>query len=172
VEVSNKSKKSSMVIIYYLLAFCLFAFTIGQFIPVYFVDSDLRMWYYLSLFILLIISTVVSLFKNAYHKSEKNIVLAILGSLTIGFFIFILFGLWTIGLLFNVWDEGATYYISKSNPKVKIISRYINEGAFGGGTEPEDYHMVVHRPFLFIFKIETSVDTTSIDKSKWIKALK
>ncbi len=161
-----------MFIIYFLLAFCFFSFTMGQFIPVYFVDTDLRMWYYVSILFLLVISTVISLFKNAYNKSDKNIISAILGSLIIGFFTFILFGFWTIGFLFNVWDEGATYYISKSNPKVKIISRYINEGAYGGGTEPGDYHMVVHRPFLLIFKIETPVDTTSINKSKWIKAPK
>ena len=53
--------------------------------------------------------------------------------------------------------------------KVKIISRYINEGAFGGGTEKGDFHVVLSRPFLGAFKIETSVDTAKIDKRLWVK---
>lgn len=74
-----------------------------------------------------------------------------------------------LGLSFSSWSVGSVYYVKKNNPKVKIISRYVNQCAYGGGTEPSDYHIVLYRPFLLFFKMETSIDTTKIDKADWIK---
>ena len=59
--------------------------------------------------------------------------------------------------------------IQKDNAKVKIISRYINQGAFGGGTEKVDYHIVLTRPLLFFLKLETYIDTIDIKKEEWKK---
>jgi len=73
------------------------------------------------------------------------------------------------GSLFDVWTEAGTYYVSKKNPDVQIISRYINEGAFGGGTEPRDYFIVLHRPITPWFKMDTAIDTNKIDKTEWVK---
>ncbi len=168
-EINTKTKKK-FSILFLVPIFFIFFYTVGQFIPVYFIDSNLRMRFYIFIFILLVVSVIWTIFKIVYNPKEGNIVKASVASLLIGFISFFIFGFWTIILFLGVWAEAATYYVKKSNPQVKIISRYVNEGAFGGGTEPGDYHMVVHRPFLFLFKIETSVDTISIDKNEWIKS--
>ena len=52
----------------------------------------------------------------------------------------------------------------------KIVSRYVNLGAFGGGKEPEDYETIIRRPFLF-FNLDTAIDTTTIEKSDWTRVL-
>jgi hypothetical protein len=162
-------KKRKSGILFILISYCLFSFTIGQFIPVYFINSNARVYYYLSLFTLLIITVIIKVFTIVHKPHDYGVIVSAFISLLMGFIIFTVFGIWTIGLLLGVWTEGSTYYIKKSNSKVKIISSYIDEGAFGGGTEPSDYHVVLHRPFLFFFKIETAVDTTCIDKKEWIK---
>ena len=115
---------------------------------------------------MIVSSTIV--FRYFYEPKEKNLLSAIVASVFVVGGILIFTGIWMFGIFFNVWTESAVYYVKRDNPKVKIISRYINEGAWSGGTEPSDYHIVLHRPFLFIYKMETSIDTTSIDKEKWM----
>ena len=107
-------------------------------------------------------------FKFVYKPQEKNLFSTMMLSLFLAGAIFIFACIWMFGLLFSIWTEGTVYFIKKDNPKTKIISRYINEGAFGGGTEPSDYHIVLHRPILGIYKMETSIDTSSINKAGWI----
>lgn len=150
-----------------IMLFCIFSFTVGQYIPIYLVDTGFKALYYFAIYILLIVTASRTIFKLIYKPQKNNISSARLYSILAGFGIFVVFGLWTIGLLFSSWTEASTYYVRKDNPKIKIISRYINEGAFGGGTEPGDYHIVLHRPILSFFKMETSIDTLKIDKTEW-----
>lgn len=164
----TKSKRKYNISLLIML-FCIFCFTVGQFIPIYFRDTDLRERFYFIVYIFLIVTTSRTIFKLIYKPQKNNISTARLFSILAGFSTFIVFGLWTIGLLFSVWSEAFTYYVRKDNAKIKIISRYINEGAFGGGTEKEDYHIVLTRPFLYFFKMETSIDTLSIKKEEWKK---
>ncbi len=151
------------------MLFCIFSFTIGQAIPIYLVDTGFRGMFYFFIYILLVVTASWTTFKLIYKPQKSNISLARLVSILVGSATFLVFGLWTIGLQFSVWSEAFTYYVRKDNPKVKIISRYINEGAFGGGTEKEDYHIVLTRPFLLFFKMETSIDTLEIRKEEWKK---
>jgi len=152
---------------FWIMLFCIFCFTAGQFIPVYFVNADLRQNYYLLILILLVLSSGMTAFRRIYRPQKKNISSAIFISVFFGLAVLVIFGILTIALYFGVWTEANVLYVKKDNPKVKIISRYVNEGAFGGGTEPDDYQVVLHRPVLFLFKMETSVDTTKIDKKEW-----
>ena len=154
---------------FWLMLFCIFCFTVGQFIPIYFADTGFRALFYFGIYILLIITVTRTIFKRIYKPRKANISSAKLYSILTGFAIFVIFGLWTLGLFFTVWTDASTLFVKKDNPKIKIISRYINNGAFGGGTEADDYQLVVHRPILFLFKMETSIDTTKIDKQIWTR---
>lgn len=152
-----------------IMLFCIFCFTVGQFIPIYFTDTGFRGMFYFIVYILLVATASRTIFKLVYKPQKNNISTARLFSILTGLATFVIFGLWTMGLLFSVLSEAFTYYVRKDNAKIKIISRYINEGAFGGGTEKEDYHIVLTRPFLFFFKMETSIDTLDIKKEEWKK---
>lgn len=152
-----------------LMIFSGFCFTVGQFVPVYFINVDTRAIYYLVLFVILVITMTIVTFKMSYDPHSENLFSSLLISLVFGAGTFIVCGLWFLGLLFSVWMEGTTFYERKDNSRVKIISRYKDSGAFGGGTEAGDYHLVVHRPFLYFLKIETPVDTSNIKKEDWIK---
>jgi hypothetical protein len=165
-ETTSKRNYNNSLII---MLFCIFCFTVGQFLPIYFADTGFRATYYFIICILLIASSSLTVFKLIYKPQKNNISSARLFSILTAFATFIIFGLWTLGLLFSVWSEAFTYYVRKDNAKIKIISRYINQGAFGGGTEKEDYHIVLTRPFLSFFKMETSIDTLNIKKEEWKK---
>jgi hypothetical protein len=69
----------------------------------------------------------------------------------------------------GVWTSAGTIYTRKNNPEIKIIRRYVDQGAFGGGTSPDDYEIVLHKPLTSLFKIETRIDTLEIDKNEWLK---
>jgi len=148
---------------------CIFIFTLGQFIPIYFIDLNFRQRFYLFVLGVLFITTSLATFPFAYGPN-KNKVLAGFTSIFIGIVTCVLFGFWYIILSMTIWTEAATYYISKDNPKIKIISRYLNEGAFGGGTEQSDYETVLQRPVFNLLKVQTKIDTNAIDKHKWIKS--
>ena len=154
---------------FWLMLFCIFCFTVGQFIPLYFVDTGYRTLFYFAIYILLIITASRTIFKRIYKSRKENISSARLYSILIGFVTFVIFGLLTLGLFFSVWTEASTLFVKKDNPKIRIISRYVNNGAFGGGTETDDYQVVLQRPILFLFKMETSIDTTKIDKQIWTR---
>lgn len=152
-----------------IMTFCIFVFTVGQYIPIDFVDTGFRALYYFVLYILLVGTASRTVFKLIYKPKKENISSARLYSILVGLVTFIVFGLETLGMSFVVWSEATTFYVRKDNPKIKIISRYLNEGAFGGGTEPSDYHIVLQRPLTAFFKLVTSIDTTTIIKSEWRK---
>lgn len=65
--------------------------------------------------------------------------------------------------------DAAVFFTQKNNPDVKIVSRYYDQGAMGGGADPEDYETVLKRPITPFFRLETRIDTNNIDKAIWIK---
>ena len=69
-----------------------------------------------------------------------------------------------------MWTDAATLYTNKSNPQLKIVSRYKNLGAHGGGTRSDDFETVLSRPITSLLKIQTRVDTNSINKGEWSRA--
>jgi hypothetical protein len=156
-------------IAFIIMLFCIFCFTAGQFVPIYFMNNNVRGVFYLLIWLLLVVTSAMTIYAAIYMPEKKNGRLASLMSALVALGMFVVFGLFTAGLSFAVWTEASIYYVRKDSKNVKIISRYINEGAFGGGTEKGDFHMVLSRPFLGAFKIETSVDTAKIDKRLWVK---
>jgi hypothetical protein len=162
----TKPKRQKRILLLIVIS-CLFIFTGGQYIPVYFKSNGLRDIFYLIIWIILVITSGKLVFQLIYNPAKNNISLARLFSIITVAITFFIFGFWTIGLLFNAWSEAHTYWVRKDDPRIKIISAYVDEGAFGGGTEASDYHVVLHRPFLYIFRIETEIDTTTINKNDW-----
>ena len=129
----------------------------------------MREYFYIVLLIILVATLFYKIFIIEHVTNKRSVFNATIISLLTGLLAFIGVGLWTLLLLMGVWSESNTYYVKKSNPDVKIISRYVNLGATGGGTDPGDFHIVLHRPLLYFFKIETSIDTTLISKSDWTR---
>jgi len=166
----NKVKLSS--ISFWLMLYCLLSYTIFQFIPIYFTNADWARIYYIITSLIFVITTLIQLSRHIQRKGRSayywSIPLVIITLIIVS-----LFSLAMVGRSFlAVWTEAGTFYVSRTNPEVKIISRYVNEGAFGGGTEPDDYALVVHRPLTSWFKIETAIDTNKIDKTEWVKVAK
>jgi hypothetical protein len=152
-----------------MMLFCIFSFTVGQAIPIYFVNNGLRNLFYSIIFVILVIIISRKTFKLVYKPQKNNISLARLISILVGFVAFLVFGFFTLGISITVWTESKIYYVDKDNSKIKIISRYLDSGAFGGGTESGDYHIILLKPLSNFFNLETSIDTTLIDKTKWVR---
>jgi hypothetical protein len=115
----------------------------------------------------LLASAAVVIYKYVYRaRKKKNLLIAVVESMIAGFVIFVISGLVT---LFTAWSDAGTLYVRKDNSDIKIVSTYINEGAYGGGTSPEDFHIVLRRPITSFLKIETAIDTTKINKDEWLK---
>lgn len=81
----------------------------------------------------------------------------------------IVFAFEILGLLFAVRDDSFVYYVQKDNENIKIVSSYINKGAYGGGTKRDDYTVMHSRPIGYFFKIDTPIDTLTINKNEWRK---
>jgi len=169
--VKEKKPKRNLFyrISFWLMIYCLFSLTFGHLIPIYFQDNKLREDYYLYIYVIFIMTLIISCFNQYYKPEKKNGIYVAISSVIIGAGVFLIAFFFVILSSVAEWTDAGTVYVNKANPNVKIISRYINEGAFGGGTEPGDYETVVLRPITPLLKIETSIDTTKMDKSKWIR---
>jgi len=154
---------------FFMMLFCIFCFTAGQYVPVYFTNLGCRSLFYIVLLIALLGSMAVSLAKYIKGQGKINYWWSITISVLVAAITTLVFAVLTLGLLMGCWTDMTTIYVQKNNPDVKIVSRYWNEGAFGGGTSRDDYFIVFRRPITPLFIIETSVDTNKIDKSKWVR---
>ena len=156
------------------MIYCFFTLTIGQFIPIYFdnrnLNSDFKESYYLIILTLILISTTIVAFKRFYKPQQnRRAFLAWFSALIIGAGTCCIFALIVLFNHLAVLTDMTTLYVKKGNRNIKIVTRYLNEGAFGGGTKPEDYEVVLKREINPFLKIETSIDTNTIDKTQWIK---
>jgi len=156
-------------ILFWLTLFCIFSFTLGQFIPIYFVDHEWRLIYYPTLLIITSLAIPTLVYRRIYNPKKSNWISSTLYTLLVFASVIVVFGFITLGKCMVIWTDAETYYVNKNNPEVKIISRYSDLGAFGGGTEPTDYEMVLSRPITSQFKLQTKIDTTKINKAEWIK---
>lgn len=156
-------------IAFWLIIVCIFILTIGQFIPIYFSNPHIRSYYYFYILLLLIVSIGVYGFQRTYSQAKKNMLYTICCSLTVGAGLFIIIGLYCLGLSLAFWTEAGICYINRNNPEVKIIRRYLDGGALGGNPLPSDYHVVLERPILLGLNLETSIDTNTINKKEWMK---
>jgi len=100
-----------------------------------------------------------------YHFMAYIFTMLIGGCLiTVGLF-------FAIGHMFFGYASAGTIYVCKNHPQVQIISRYWDMGAWGGGTENDDFEDAVLIPVTPHFKIEFPVNITKIDKENWVKQL-
>jgi hypothetical protein len=152
-----------------VMVYCLFTLTIGQFLPIYFVDGNSAFLYHIVVFIALLASTGILIFKNLYYKRKQNIHYSWLAASVTGIGIVLIFIVVRFIEAVAVWTDATVLYTNKSNSQIKIVTRYINEGAFGGGAEPNDYEIVLRRPITPYLKLETKIDTNRINKNEWIK---
>lgn len=159
--------KRKFTLSFLLLLACIFCFTFGQSIPVYFVDTSTRTFFYFMLCMIAVVSAGWIVFQRIYRSRKEKFVKATVISIVTAGLTLLVFGVLTLGLMFSAWSEASTYYVKKDNPNIKIVSCYANEGAYGGGTKKKGYKIVLSRPFLYFFKLETAIDTATIDKNEW-----
>lgn len=161
-------KQIKRIMLWLMLA-GLFIFTIGQYVPVYFSYPDFRLYFYPIMLASTIIAVAAVSYDSMYLPHKDNKLYSTIISLLTTVIVFLVLAFITVGKLMTLLTDTGPIYLMKSNPNVEITSCYINEGAFGGGTEPDDYQIVVKSPLTSFFYIVTSVDTTKIDKTKWIR---
>ena len=153
-------------IAFWVMTYCILNFTIFPFIPVYFVDQETQETYSLIIYFLFVITSIFQLLRAMTNSSilwkAISLICALSGLLILFFF-------YVFGCSMAVWTEAGTLYTKKSNPEIRIISRYVDMGALGGGTSPDDFEIVLHRPLTSMFKLETHIDTLIIDKSEWVR---
>jgi len=164
----NKKPKLYHVALWVML-FGIFTDTLGQFIPVYFIYLSWIAPFYTLIFLMIWVPVPLLCYRQMYNPVKKNTAWAITTSAISAVLVFIIAGFFTIGKMVAVWTDAATLYTKKDNPGVQIVSRYINLGAQGGGTELSDYQVVLKRPITPLFKMETPIDTTTLNKREWVR---
>lgn len=157
------------LISFWLMIYCFFSLTAGHLIPLYFQDDHLRENYYSIIYGVFIITLIIFCFRRYYKPEKKNGIYVVFSSIIVGAGVFIITFIFVIFSSIAVWTDIGTIYVNKRSPDLKIVIRYVNEGAYGGGTEPSDYETVVERPFTPLLKIVTAIDTAKMDKSNWIR---
>jgi FtsH-binding integral membrane protein len=80
---------------------CLMILTIGQIIPVHIIPDNYRGIYLLSIFGILVISVVKTIFDSLYLSGDYGKISSMMISLLVGIITFVVFGLWTLSLLLN-----------------------------------------------------------------------
>jgi amino acid transporter len=163
--------KGKFTLIFWMLSCCIFIDTAGQFIPIYFTNHGFEISFYIIVYILILVSLSFLFSRWIYKQDNHKRIYKSIFSLLIFSLSVILFGFFTIAKIMTDWTDATTIYIKKSHSHIRIVSRYLNEGAFGGGTEPRDYEVVLRWPITPFLKIETAIDTNKINKNEWVRKI-
>ncbi len=149
-----------------IIAISFFALTFGQIIPVEFNDNTNQSYFYNYMFFGLPISIGLTLFGTikSQNSNLKNllIVTSTIVLSVICFFVLVT-SMFSIG--FGAWTNEAILYRNKNNKELTINQQIYDLGAFGYGKR----RMAEIKPFFNYFEIVKIIDTTKIDKSKWLK---
>ena len=142
----------------------IFAFTIGQILPVEFRNNKMQSDYYYFAYTVLPFSFLLTMVgtikkKNKKAKNWTIVGLTILSSI-ICFFILVRI-MFSIG--FGAWINEAVLYRKKEDKTISINRQIFDDGAFGYG----GYRNAELKPFLKYFLIVKQIDTAKIDKTKW-----
>ena len=157
---------------FWIAIFCIFTYanSILHFIPIYFTSVYLKPGFYTIIFVVFFITVIQLTYKSVYASEKHNThVSAFAASILTGFATFIIFGFWTMSLLFCFWKSSGTLYVNKNFQSVRIVKWYGDSGAFGGGTSPEDFQDMLFVPLPPYFAIATPVNTSAINKDNWTK---
>lgn len=149
-----------------IIAISIFTLTIGQIIPIEFKNNTNQSDFYSFIFFGLPISICLTLFGTIKSKNNKSKNLLI-GFLTIVLsimcFLVLVTSIFSIG--FGAWTNETILYRNKYNKELTIKQQIYDLGAFGYGKR----RTAELKPFLNYFEIVKIVDTTKIDKTKWLK---
>ncbi len=143
----------------------IYAMTIGQMVPVEFVDWHHRHLFYdfilWGLPIVVLLTLIWTL--KTLNTRKTNILIGIFTSIVAG-----AMGIASIYLMFifgfGAWINEEMMYENKDNPGVKINRQLWDNGALGYGRK----RTVKLTPFFIFWNLVEQVDTEDIDKENWI----
>jgi len=157
------SKRWSKIVLW-IMILCFLINTVGRFIPIYFVDPETADYFGRAIFILTLISVGITAFRACYNRQEDNWRLSTSISILSIFLAFIFVGMITFFNGFAANSDVKVLYVSRNDPKVKIIKLYVDLGAMGDG-----YSIVLRRDLTSFLKYEKFIDTNTINKKEWIR---
>jgi hypothetical protein len=148
------------------IAISIFTLTFGQIIPIEFKNNTYQSDFYSFIFFGLPLSIGLTLFGTIKNQNNK------LKNLLIGFstivlsvicFFVLVTSMFSIG--FGAWTNETILYRNKSNEELTINQQIYDLGAFGYGKR----RTAELKPFFKYFEIVKIIDTSKIDKTKWLK---
>lgn len=148
------------------LAVFLWTVTIGQSINFEFRDHNTSNAFYNVILAGTPIAILLTLFgtlKKNHDKTRKLLTIFATIGLTVITSMFLLNNLFTIG--FGAWTTFNIAYEDKTNPERQIREQQYDAGAFGYGGS----RLVEVKPFAGLFWKISPIDTTKIDKTKWVR---
>ena len=148
------------------LAVFLWTMTIGQTINFDFINHKTANDFYnviLGGTPIAILLTLFGTLKKHHDKERKLLTIFATIGLTVLTFMFLLNNLFTIG--FGAWTTFNIAYENKTNPERQIREQRYDVGALGYGGD----RIVEVKPFAGLFWQVSPVDTTKIDKTKWVR---
>jgi hypothetical protein len=141
------------------------ALTVGQSLPVEFKDNKVKSDFYYFVFTALPFAFLLTLFGTIKKKYaiSKNWTIGILTVLTSGLCFFIVVNImFSVG--FGAWTNEAILFRNKDDKHETINQQIFDVGAFGYG----GHRTAKLKPFLNYFQTVSLIDTTKIDKTKWM----
>jgi hypothetical protein len=110
-----------------------------------------------------ILFTLFGTLKKRQDKTRKLITIFATTGLTVLTFMFLVNNLFTIG--FGAWTTFNIAYEYKTNPERQIREQRYDVGALGYGGN----RVVEVKPFAGLFWQVSPIDTTKIEKAKWVR---
>jgi hypothetical protein len=149
-----------------LIVISVFALTLGQIIPIEFNNNTNQSYFYSYIIFGLPISIGLTLFGTikSQNKKFKNLLIGFSTIvLSIICFFVLVTSMFRIG--FGAWTNETILYRNINNKELTINQQIYDLGAFGYGKRRTAEII----PFLKYFELVKIIDTTKIDKTKWLK---
>jgi hypothetical protein len=157
--------RASFVVTVVCLSIVIFAFTVGQIIPVEFSSLNnarnvfYRFGYYAIPAGILLTLTGTIQKKDGWKKIASKVAITALSAMvSIAMLVAYLF---TLG--FGVWVDLATTFRAKEDRRIRIVEQVYDIGAFGYGGR----RVVKAVPITPWFNYIEEIDSSAIDKSQW-----
>jgi hypothetical protein len=148
------------------LAVALWTLTVGQTLNYEFRNTKVESDFYYYIFTLTPVAILLTLFgtiKKQHDIIRKILTIILTAGLALFCFLFLLNNMFSIG--FGAWTTFNIAYENKHNRDQQIREQRYDAGALGYGST----RVVAVKPFAGLFWKITPVDTTKIDKAKWIR---
>lgn len=143
----------------------IFVLTVGQSIPIEFSENALQSNYYEFIFTGLPFSfllTLIGTIKKKNSKGKNWTIVSFTVFLSVICFFILVNIMFSVG--FGEWTNERTLYRKNDDQNITINQQVFDIGAFGYGR----HRIVQLTPFLKYFQIIKPIDTTKINKAKWV----